>query len=240
METPPATWNELLAGNHKFLFPGNGGDGFRNSPLLLQYIGAGGQLLEDGSVSSDEALEAVFEFLVEGRIRGVIPGDVTEIASLGAAWTTFVNRGGGVATSAADTFLENRDSAPQVQYAQMPTRNGLPTTIADTWAFVVLTEEPAQRERVLALLKYLMAPNTQGTWGQYARRLPSNQAALTEWSATDDDYREFLKRQLEVAVALPNGRAFADFSRRLQIAQSGVLRGEITADEAVKQVRSSE
>ena len=239
LETPPTTWSELFSGEQEFLFPGSGGDGFQNASILLQYIGAGGQLLEDGSISNPEALEAVFEFLVEGRIRGIIPSEVADLASLNAVWTAFVSGGRGVAASAADTFLENRDSAPQVHFGQVPTRNGLHATIADTWAFVILTEDPAQREQVLALLKHLMVSTVQGAWGQYTHRLPSNQQAMAEWTATGD-YQDFLNRQLEVAVALPNGRAFDEFSRRLQAAQSGVLSGELTADEAVKQVRASE
>ncbi len=45
---------------------------------------------------------------------------------------------------------------------------------------------------------------------------------------------------MDVAVALPNGRAFADFAHRLQDAQRGVILGELTPDAAVQMVSAPE
>ncbi len=72
-QTAPGTWNELLAAGDPHLYAAAGDDTYENGSVLLQYVGAGGQLLENGSTSSEEALGAVFEFEVAGSEAGVIP-----------------------------------------------------------------------------------------------------------------------------------------------------------------------
>ena len=56
-------------------------------------------------------------------------------------------------------------------------------------------------------------------------------ASVPRWSLAPA-YREFLDAQLVTALAIPNGRAFAEFARRLQSIQAAVLRGELNPDEA--------
>ena len=62
----PVTWKDLFTYGQSYLIPG-GGDGFNNASMLVQYVGAGGQLLADGSISSPDALQAMFNFLVDAR-----------------------------------------------------------------------------------------------------------------------------------------------------------------------------
>jgi hypothetical protein len=63
--------------------------------------------------------------------------------------------------------------------------------------------------------------------------LPSQPTSLALWTPAND-YRDFVQGLLAVAVAPPNGPAFADFARRLQAAQAGILRGELTVDGAIE------
>ena len=57
---------------------------------------------------------------------------------------------------------------------------------------------------------------------------------------TLDAYTDFLNRQLEVAVAVPGGRAFSDFAARLLAAQQGVIQGEVSPAAAVDAVGGPE
>lgn len=232
----PSTWDELLASSESYLFAAAGGDAYENGAVLLQYVGAGGQLLENGSTSSEEALQAVFEFLVTGSSSGVIPAGVADLATLEGVWSALVAQGEGSGNISAVRYLASRESIPELGYGQVPTRNGLPTALGSTWSFVVLAESQEQRELAFDLIDTLLDPAVQGAWSQYVHHLPTQRSSLAAWS-NPNPYTDFLNRQLEVAVALPNGRAFADFAARLIDAQLGVLRGEITPQEAVEAVR---
>jgi ABC-type glycerol-3-phosphate transport system substrate-binding protein len=238
-QQPPATWGQLFTNGQPYWFTAAGDDLFQNGAALLQYAAAGGQLLEDGSTSSDEALRAYFDFLVEGRIRNVIPTEVADLATLDAVWSRLVGPEPDLGNVAVSAYLLNRDTMPQLHFAQTPTRNGLPITLASTWAFVVLTPGEEQRSLAFELVDALLAPEVQGAWSQYSHRLPTRRSAMQAW-ANPTPYYEFLNRQLDVAVAPPNGRAFADFAHRMQSAQRGVVLGEISPQEAVQIVRGPE
>ena len=91
-QTAPATWSDLLNQKQPYLFAAAGGDVFESGTALVQYVGTGGQLVEDGSTSSDEALESVFMFLVDGRLRNVIPAEVLELATLESVWNALAEK----------------------------------------------------------------------------------------------------------------------------------------------------
>ncbi len=234
----PANWEELLQRGPSYLMPLGGSDGYGNESLLLQYVGAGGQLLEDGRLSNPEALQAVLTFLHQAHSRGILPDTALTLADLDAVWAAFHTGAGAMANVSAHTFLQEDGAGNGLGYAQVPTRQGLPATIARTWAFAILTDDPARRALALALVQELLAPEVQGEWTALAHYLPSRRNSLGPWP-NRGGYLDFLTRELEVAVALPNGRAFAEFSRHIQLLQQAVLRGELTPEEALLQMESA-
>ncbi|GIV76198.1 MAG: maltose ABC transporter substrate-binding protein [Litorilinea sp.] len=234
----PPTWEELLQRGPSYLMPLGGSDGYGNDSLLLQYVGAGGQLLENGGLSNPEALQAVLAFLHQAHSRGILPDTALTLADLDAVWTAFHAGAGAMAHVSAHTFLQDDGAGNGLGYAQVPTRQGLPATIARTWAFAILTNDPARRTLALALVQELLAPEVQGEWTALAHYLPSRRNSLEAWP-DHGGYLDFLSRQLEVAVALPNGRAFAEFSRSIQSLQQAVLRGELTPEEALLQMEAA-
>lgn len=235
-QTAPNTWNDLLTADEPYLYAAGGPDAYHNGSVLLQYVGAGGQLLENGSTSNEEALGAVFEFTKTAEESGVIPEAVSELSTLDGVWNALAEQGWGSGNVSAARYLIDREAAPGLGYAQIPTRNGLPATLGTTWSLVVLSEDEEQRALASALIGVLLDPGVQGAWSQYVHRLPTQRSALQDWSIPSA-YTDFLNRQLEVAVALPNGRVFADFTQRVLQAQLAVLRGELSPQEAVESVR---
>jgi ABC-type glycerol-3-phosphate transport system substrate-binding protein len=229
--TPPTDWAALLAGTQPLIFPAGEGDTAHVGATLLHYVGSGGTLLEDGRVENAAALDAYFAFLLEAQAAGVIPLTVLEQPDFTSTWRSFVSQPDQLALTRVNLFLASLSSAEPFGYAPAPTRLGQPQTVADTWAFALLTVDPTQRQLALALLQEWLTPSVQGPWSQYAARMPSQPAALEEWIQAAD-YRRFLLRLLETAVAPPNGRAFADFARRLHASQAGLLRGELTLEAA--------
>lgn len=228
---PPADWATLLAATQPLIFPAGEGDTAHVGATLLHYVGSGGTLLEDGRVADAAALDAYFAFLVEARAGGGIPLTVLEQSDFAGVWRSFVNQPDQLALTQVNHFLASLSGAEPFGYAPAPTRLGAPITVADTWAFALLTVDPAQRQLALALLQEWLSPSVQGPWSQFAARVPSRPAALEEWTRAAE-YRGFLLQLLEGAVAPPNGRTFADFARRLHATQAGLLRGDLTPEAA--------
>ncbi|RIK50708.1 MAG: hypothetical protein DCC57_11540 [Chloroflexi bacterium] len=231
------TWETLLAEAPAYLFPGGSSEGSVNLHMLAQYLGAGGDLAESAVEPDLEAARAYFEFLAEGRQQGVIPPEVADLGTFSAVYAAFQAHSEGLAATLGSDVLGGAERT-QLRYAPLPTRSGRPTTVADIWAFALLTQDTERQALALSLVAALLEPDVQGAWSQFADRLPSRRSALAQWDQAGP-YRSFLEQQIEGAAAVPNGRAFADFARRLQAGQLAVLRGELTPDEAARSLSSA-
>lgn len=225
-------WDNLLANAPVYLFPGAGIEGQSNLHMLAQYLGAGGILSDAGGRPDLEAAQAYYDFLATARLQGVIPPRTAELAGFTEVYAEFQEAPDGLAAVLSSNMLAGAE-ATRLHYAALPTRTGEPATVGDVWAFAVLTRDAEHRALTLALVAALLEPDTQGAWSRFADRLPSRRSALAEWEQATS-YRAFLEQQIESAAAVPNGRAFADFARRLQMGQTAVLRGDMTPDEAVR------
>ncbi len=151
IDTPPRTWAELIANNQAFLYPAT--ETGTTNATLLQYVGAGGELLEDGSISDPEVLEAFFTFLVQAHESGVIPNSVLDMSGFSSVWRAFSEDRTLLATVQVTQFHPNATGIKPPNYTFVPTRNGDPVTIADTWAFAILTEDAHRRQLALTLVQ---------------------------------------------------------------------------------------
>ena len=211
-ETAPNTWNELLTADEPYLYAAAGPDAYQNGSVLLQYVGAGGQLLENGSTSSEEALGAVFEFTKAAQESGVIPETVTELATLDGVWNALDRTGMGLGQCVGRPLPHrSRDCAGAGLCADSDAQRPTGDVGHD-----LVTRCPRRRRRTasagLRPDRRLAGPGVQGAWSQYVHRLPTQRSALQAWSSPSA-YTDFLNRQLEVAVALPNGRASSPILR---------------------------
>ena len=235
--TTPVTWDAVLAKKRPYLFSTGIRDGFYDESLLLQYIGAGGQLLESGELSNPEAVEALFTFLSQGRSNGTVPEEVLNLSNLNAVWAAFLLGQTGVANISTSLYLSQPKSPDDIKFGPVPTRKGANITIARTWAFAILTNDPQRRQLALQLIARFLEPIPQGQWSQLASYLPVSPDAFAQWTTTGP-YHDFLRQQLEIAVAIPGGRPFAEFAKHLQAAQQTVLSGQGTVKEALAQLQT--
>ena len=126
----------------------------------------------------------------------------------------------------------------QLGFAPVPTATGATLTIARTWAFAVVTADAQQQQLALDLIAQLLAPAVHSAWSRSTGQLPTQTTAYV--AALDASlYYEFLQRQLDVAIPIPNGRPFADFAKRLQQAQESVLLDQLTVEDAVTFVQTT-
>jgi maltose-binding protein MalE len=233
----PTTWDTLLTTGGPYWFAAGKYD-YPNESLLLQYVGAGGQLFEDGTVSNPEALVALFTFLLEAKSAGVLPEKILEFKNTTDTWSTFAGQSTGFADASAHWVLAQQETVGDLGFAQIPTINGAAVTVARTWAFALVTPAPEQQQLALALIDQLLEPTVHSAWSRATRQLPTQIGVYTTW-LDSSPYYEFLQRQLDVAIALPNGPQFADFARRLQQAQEAVLLSQLTVEDAVKFVQTA-
>jgi ABC-type glycerol-3-phosphate transport system substrate-binding protein len=230
VETAPATWADLLGGDHPLTYPA--AEIGTTNATLLHYVGAGGVLLEDGTVTDSEALAAFFTFVADARRQELIPATTLDMPGYSSVWRAFAEARADLAAVQVAQYYPNAAGVIPPGYALVPTRNGTNITVTETWAFAILTEDAQRRQLALALVDDLLAPEVQGPLSQVIARLPSREASFATWSQAGD-YRDFVQLLLDNAVAPPNGPAFADFARRLHVAQAGLIRGDLTVEAAV-------
>ena len=232
----PTTWDSVLDGERRYLFPADGRDG--QLSLLLQYVGMGGDFDEKIATIDLERLVMLFEFYEAGVAATVIPSDNTELSTFGAVLQAMdIERADLVDTSAA-MVLQQQEPSPDILFAPVPTENGHPVSVAQTWSFVILTDDPGQRERILDLIQMLLDPSIHGEWSKFARLLPTTSEAAATWD-TSQPYSDFLLRLLdgEETVSVPNGRTYAELLDDIQAGQQAVLDGRMTPEEAANSVR---
>lgn len=233
----PTTWDTLLTTGGPYWFAAGKHD-YPNESLLLQYVGAGGQLFEDGTVSNPEALTALFAFLLQAKTAGVLPEESLALKNTNDTWSTFAGQQTGFADASAHWVLAQQELVTDLGFAQIPTINGAAVTIAHTWAFALVTPAPEQQQLALELIDQLLEPTVHSAWSRATRQLPTQMGVYATW-LDSSPYYEFLQRQLDVAIALPNGPQFADFARRLQQAQEAVLLSQLSVEDAVKFVQTA-
>ncbi len=237
IEQAPLTWADLIARGEPYLFAA-GKRELPNESLLLQYVGAGGQLTEDGAVNNPDALKALFTFVAQAKQQGILPGSLVEIKNLDTVWSTFEADPAGFADTSARLVLARRQTLERLGFGHIPTATGATLTIAHTWAFAVVTPDTQQQQLALELIAQLLDPAVHSAWSRSTGQLPTQTTAYLAVLDTSP-YYEFLQRQLEVAMAIPNGRPFADFAKRLQQAQESVLLEQLTIEDAVKFVQTT-
>lgn len=235
----PRTWEELAALNRPLLLAGGYSEGSLNLPALAQYLGAGGELREDGTFVTPGALEDWFNFLAFLRNQGLIDSRAPDLIGSEAVWRAYLNQATGPAFVLTGDVLNQPSVLSELVLAPLPTQSGRTATVVTTWAIAVLTTDPDQRRLAFALADVLLTPEVQGLWSRLTHRLPSRRGALAAWTSSDGD-PALLSSLAETATALPNGRPFAEFARRVQLGQLGILRGELSVADAILLVRAGE
>lgn len=238
LAAPPATWEALLDDAVPYLFPAGDGSGGDLS-ALLHYVGAGGALIEDSTAADDASLATLFEFLDQAQSNGIIDPRSTDLPTFDATWRLYLNERPGLGLVQTHNYLENLPSHQDIAFGPIPTQDGSAVTLGTTWAFAVLTTDPQRRATALQLVDLLLTPEVLGPWSQLAHRVPSRRSSMAVWQQ-DDRYHAFLQSLANDALAPPNGRAFAEFMRRLRVAQAGILRQELDVDQAIQTVRAGE
>lgn len=232
LTTPPLTWDDVLNAGVPYRFPAKGRNGLANDCFLIQYLAAGGRLLdEEGRPTLDEAvLTSVLDYYVRGVRAGVIPGDVIEAASADDLWSWYVSQRNGMVHVRARRYLQERFALRDTRFAAIPTRDGKPLTLVRGRVLAITARDPSQQVIAARMIEWLLQPDNAIVWNQTTFSIPTRYATFQRWG--DDPYLDFLRQQLEVALPVPSFPQYDQVGRVLQQAILEVLNGDATPEEA--------
>ncbi len=231
-ETTPLTWTQVISAEVPFLFPAGGIDAQINDATLIQYLGAGGRLVDaDGNPSLDEeVMFDVFTFYTECITQTVIaPLDLLDLTHVDQAWERFKAGEGGMTAVRANRYWLEEDET--MAAAAIPTKDGQAISIARGWALAMVTEIPERQDLALLLIDWLTTPERSALWTQTAGYLPATPDVLELWTVTEAD-RSWLHALLEGAVPPPRPALKEVIGAPMQRALESLLRGEQTPEEA--------
>ncbi|HYN87389.1 MAG TPA: extracellular solute-binding protein [Ardenticatenaceae bacterium] len=231
-EPPPRTWAEFLGGQQRLLFAA-GRDGQVNDAIWLQLLAVTSDGASDGEMPEVEALRPILEFFAAGRSRGLISPNAAELSDASALWALFVDGQAELLEIDARTFMTRRDRLEGLEYTHVPTRNGLPLTVAAGYLVAVTTNDPLRQQAAAAYLGWLLAPEQLAPYAAVTGWLPPRPDAL-DAAVADEGYRRFLDGLLGQARLRPGDPQWTAVSEVVEEQVRAVLLGERTADEAVE------
>jgi ABC-type glycerol-3-phosphate transport system substrate-binding protein len=240
VESPPATWKDVLDLGKHFIFPAAGVGGQLNDATLLQYLVAGGQLVDaNGEASLDqEPLKQVFSFYAQAVREGVIATDTLQIGTSDEAWREYLKGNASFTTVTSHRFGLDGLRRGTTSFAPLPTLDGRRACLARGWSIGLVTDDTVRQDAAKQYLTWLLSPDVLGQWALKTAHLPSTRSAL-EVAVADEDYRAFLNTLLESAGIRPSSPAAAKASTAAQRALQDLLLQKLTPDEAVNEAVNS-
>ncbi|MBC7225759.1 MAG: extracellular solute-binding protein [Thermoflexales bacterium] len=238
LSTPPVSWNDVLSAGLPLFFPAAGRNGIADDFTFIQYLGAGGRLVDgEGNPMLEEGpLTAVLDFYAQATAAGVIsPLLALSMGSAEECWARFQEEGGLTVVDSRYFWTEGEKVA---EPGPIPTRDGRPVALAEGWVLALVTTSPERQQRAMALAAWLLDPGWYGTWTQSTGYLPVTRGGLAGW-AVSAERREVLGAVLAGARE-PLPQPLRDrVGPLLQTALEAVLRGrQSPAEAAARAVQS--
>ena len=237
--TPPTTFEDVLADNPIYLFPGNvtGQGTSANWTILLQYLAAGGQLVDaDGLPALNrDPLLAVYSYYEQGVTLGIFGPEMMTFAQSDDYWDRFETGAASLAFVNSTTYLRRRASVPNTAPASIPTLSGTAITTPESWIWVLTTSDPDRQNQARAFLSWMMRVSQQSAFSETYGYLPTAQRALQLWD--DQSYASFAQSLLTNMVQVPDSQRSNSAAAALQAGFTAVMDGtpaETAADEALQ------
>ena len=238
LSSSPVSWSDVLSAGLPLCFPAAGENGVADDFTFVQYLGAGGRLTDEGGnpMLEEGPLTAVLDFYAQATAAGVIsPPVVLSAGTDEECWAHFRRQGGMTVVDSRRFWTEWEGVA---EPGPIPTRDGRPVALAEGWVLALVTANPEQQQRAMALAAWLMDPAWYGTWTQSTAYLPVTRGGLAGWTVSEER-REVLTAVLAGArPALPKS-VRERVGPLLQSAIEAVLQGrQSPAEAAARAVQS--
>ncbi|HVU12200.1 MAG TPA: extracellular solute-binding protein [Phototrophicaceae bacterium] len=202
--------------------------------FLVQYRDATGTL-ESSTISPDaDQLRTLFQFYQQAVSEKLIDPTVLQYVIPDDF------RGGlvqgdipaGVVTSTL--YLRMIAEGAKLDYAPIPTVSGEPTTVVDSWMWVLTSADSEQQMAAMRFLNWMQDADRQGKFNQTIDMLPSQRSALRQWE--DPDYAAFIDTLLNNATMPLTESSSGVAARTIQSALASVINGQRSAEQATQDV----
>ena len=219
-QTPPVTWQDLLAKQRTLAYTASEPQGLF---VLSLYLSTGSRLLDETNhpFLDEPALTSALQQVSELNLISVISDDV--------AWKSFTDRHVDLALVWASRFLQ--DPEPDSAIMPLPGLEGTPSTLATSWSWALAGSDSESQIVAAELAEWLMDDDFLSKWTSAAGYLPTRPNALTKWK--DPLTLDTISQS---AQALPSSDTLSTVGPILQNALSRVLHGEqatVVAHDAV-------
>ena len=236
--SPPVSWSDVLSAGLPLCFPAAGENGVANDFTFVQYLGAGGRLTDEGGnpMLEEGPLTAVLDFYAQATAAGVIsPSVVLSAGTDEECWAHFRRQGGMTVVDSRRFWTEWEGVA---EPGPIPTRDGRPVALAEGWVLALVTANPEQQQRAMALAAWLMDPAWYGAWTQSTGYLPVTRSGLGKWTVSEERREALMAVLAGARPALPKS-VRERVGPLLQSAIEAVLQGrQSPAEAATRAVQS--
>ncbi len=231
LSAPPVSWNDVLSAGLPLFFPAAGQNGIADDFTFIQYLGAGGRLMDEtgNPILEEEPLTAILDFYAQATVSGVIsPLVALSLGSVEECQARFQEEGGLAVVDSRWFWTEGERIA---EPGPIPTRDGRPVALAEGWVLALVTADPEQQQRAMALAAWLLEPGWYGAWTQSTGYLPVTRSGLAGW-AVSAERREVLETILAGAREPLPQPVRERLGPLLQMALEAVLQGQQSPAEA--------
>jgi ABC-type glycerol-3-phosphate transport system substrate-binding protein len=122
---------------------------------------------------------------------------------LAESWDAYLNGNALIAHVGAALYLGGRDELLNTAVAPTPGPQKAAPPLVSGWHWTITASDPSRQQLAAELLNWLMSAENLGVWSYSSRWLPALDEALAVWP-TDDEYIQFAREQLLIAVPHPD------------------------------------
>lgn len=238
--SPPVTWTDVLSIAAPLLFPAAGQNGSVNEATLVQYLAAGGDVVDSEGVPLLEAepLAAVLNFYAQAAAAGTIsPTVLLSLADNDACWEQFRAGWAGMTVVNSRSFWGESERVGQPAFFPSPDGRVV-ALVQGRWALALVTADPERQQQAMLLAEWLLASEQYGLWTQSIACLPTSQSGLAAWQIGEEE-RSVLDAMLQAAHPMPSAAARSAVGPPMQAALEAVLEGTRSpADAAAEAARA--
>jgi len=228
---PPLTWGDLADIKGGYIFPTGDGDGSAADQFVLQYLAQGGEL-GTGSCRLDSVIVTEVLHNYHAAMEwGAIPDNIRELNTIEDCWAIYVAGDIGMTNVDSRQYQRDRAMLKRTRYSHIPTASGSPLTLGRSWAWAIVTTDPARQQLAAEYIAVAMRKDHLASWATESFHLPTYPDIL-ESVIEEEDYREFLERQLQHAYPYPSVRGYPLAQTAITRAIEDVLDGVSTPERA--------
>jgi len=163
--------------------------------------------------------------------KGIVPDAVRTMSTFEDCWRVYLTGEAGMSLASSWQYQRDRAMLKWTRYAQIPTVEGEPLTVARSWAWGIVTRDPVRQELASRYLAAASGPEYLPLWCEASYHLPAHRPFLA-LVIQDEEYCAFLDQQLRSALPYPNMRGYSLVQEAIERAIEDVLDGVTTPERA--------